>query len=84
MKTRTLLATAFTLALQAELGAVHGGDQPRRHLRRHSRPPRSVARVSLDRIIGSLVPFVPVVPGCLTVVTFAPALSLFVRDLLYK
>jgi len=44
----------------------------------------TVARVSLDRIISSLLPFVLVVLGCLMVVTYVPALSLFARDLLYN
>jgi C4-dicarboxylate transporter DctM subunit len=43
----------------------------------------TVARVSLDRIIGQLVPFVLVVLACLMVVTYVPALSLTLRDLAY-
>ncbi|NKE65903.1 TRAP transporter large permease [Ramlibacter sp. RBP-2] len=44
----------------------------------------TVARISLDRIIGQLVPFVLVVLGCLMIVTYVPALSLALRDLVYK
>jgi len=43
----------------------------------------TVARVSLDRIITQLVPFVLVVLACLMVVTYVPALSLTLRDLAY-
>ncbi len=44
----------------------------------------TVARISLDQIVGRLVPFVAVVLGCLMVVTYVPTLSLFLRDLLYR
>jgi C4-dicarboxylate transporter, DctM subunit len=43
----------------------------------------TVARISLDRIIPYLLPFVLVVLGCLIVVTYVPALSLTLRDLVY-
>ncbi|MEP7299472.1 MAG: TRAP transporter large permease, partial [Burkholderiales bacterium] len=43
----------------------------------------TVARVSLDRIIGHLVPFVLVVLGCLLVITYVPGISLALRDLVY-
>ena len=43
----------------------------------------TVAKISLDRIVGSLVPFVLVVICCLMVITYVPALSLFLRDLIY-
>jgi C4-dicarboxylate transporter DctM subunit len=43
----------------------------------------TVARISLDRIITQLVPFVLVVLACLMVVTYVPALSLTLRDLVY-
>lgn len=43
----------------------------------------TVARVSLDRIIPHLVPFVLVIVACLMVVTYVPALSLTLRDLVY-
>jgi C4-dicarboxylate transporter DctM subunit len=43
----------------------------------------TVARISLDRIITQLVPFVLVVLACLMVVTYVPALSLTLRDLAY-
>ncbi len=43
----------------------------------------TVARISLDRIIGQLVPFVGVVLACLMVITYFPAISLTLRDLVY-
>jgi C4-dicarboxylate transporter, DctM subunit len=44
----------------------------------------TVARISLDRIVRELVPFVIVVFCCLMVVTYVPSLSLGLRDLVYK
>ena len=44
----------------------------------------TVARISLDRIVRDLVPFVLVVLACLMVVTYVPVLSLGLRDLVYK
>ena len=43
----------------------------------------TVARISVDRIIRDLVPFVLVVLGCLMVISYVPALSLTLRDLVY-
>jgi tripartite ATP-independent transporter DctM subunit len=43
----------------------------------------TVARISLDRIITHLIPFVLVVLGCLMIITYFPALSLALRDLVY-
>ena len=43
----------------------------------------TVARISLDRIIHHLIPFVGVVLVCLLIVTYFPALSLTLRDLVY-
>jgi C4-dicarboxylate transporter, DctM subunit len=43
----------------------------------------TVARISLDRIIGQLIPFVLVVLACLMVITYVPGLSLGLRDLVY-
>ena len=43
----------------------------------------TVARISLDRIVGNLVPFVLVILACLMVVTYVPQLSLGLRDLVY-
>jgi TRAP-type C4-dicarboxylate transport system permease large subunit len=43
----------------------------------------TVARISLDRIITQLIPFVLVVLACLMVITYVPALSLTLRDLVY-
>jgi tripartite ATP-independent transporter DctM subunit len=44
----------------------------------------TVARISLDRIVTQLIPFVLVVLGCLMVVTYVPAVSLALRNLVYR
>ncbi|MFD1709757.1 TRAP transporter large permease [Ottowia sp. GY511] len=44
----------------------------------------TVARISLDKIIRHLLPFVGVVLLCLLVITYVPALSLGLRDLVYR
>ncbi|MDO8776746.1 MAG: TRAP transporter large permease [Burkholderiaceae bacterium] len=43
----------------------------------------TVARISLDRMIKDLLPFVLVILACLMVITYVPALSLGLRDLVY-
>ena len=43
----------------------------------------TVARISLDRIVKHLIPFVLVIFACLMVITYVPAISLTLRDLLY-
>ena len=43
----------------------------------------TVARISLDRIVGHLVPFVLVIMACLFIITYVPQLSLGLRDLVY-
>jgi C4-dicarboxylate transporter, DctM subunit len=43
----------------------------------------TVAKISLDRIIPHLVPFVLVILGCLMVITYVPEISLTLRDLVY-
>jgi len=43
----------------------------------------TVAKISVDEIIPRLLPFVLVVLACLMLITYAPPLSLFLRDLLY-
>ena len=43
----------------------------------------TVARISLDRIVTRLVPFVLVVLACLMLVTYVPSISLGLRDLVY-
>ena len=43
----------------------------------------TVARISLDRIIKELIPFVLVVLACLMVITYVPVISLGLRDLVY-
>ena len=44
----------------------------------------TVAKISLDRIIPYLLPFVLVILGCLMLITYIPAISLTLRDLAYK
>jgi TRAP-type C4-dicarboxylate transport system permease large subunit len=44
----------------------------------------TVARISVDRIIPPLIPFVGVVLSCLMVITYVPQISLFLRDMIYK
>ncbi|MBL0946009.1 MAG: TRAP transporter large permease [Hydrogenophaga sp.] len=43
----------------------------------------TVARISLDRMIKHLVPFVLVIIGCLMVITYVPAVSLTLRDMVF-
>ncbi|WP_087746067.1 MULTISPECIES: TRAP transporter large permease [unclassified Acidovorax] len=43
----------------------------------------TVARISLDRIVKHLLPFVGVILVCLMVVTYVPWISLALRDLVY-
>ncbi len=43
----------------------------------------TVARISLDKIIRHLLPFVGVILVCLMVITYVPQLSLALRDLVY-
>jgi C4-dicarboxylate transporter, DctM subunit len=44
----------------------------------------TVARISLDRIIPYLLPFVLVILFCLMLITYIPVISLGLRDLVYK
>jgi C4-dicarboxylate transporter DctM subunit len=44
----------------------------------------TVARISLDRLVAPLVPFVCVVVGCLMVITYSPWLTLTLRDWAYR
>jgi tripartite ATP-independent transporter DctM subunit len=44
----------------------------------------TVAQLSLDRIIRDLIPFVLVVLTCLGIITYFPALSLVLRNLVYN
>jgi C4-dicarboxylate transporter DctM subunit len=44
----------------------------------------TVAKISLDRIIGHLLPFVLVIITCLMIITYFPAISLTLRDLVYS
>jgi C4-dicarboxylate transporter DctM subunit len=43
----------------------------------------TVARISLDRIVPYLIPFVLVILACLMVITYVPGISLGLRDLVY-
>ncbi|MES2978504.1 MAG: TRAP transporter large permease [Pseudomonadota bacterium] len=43
----------------------------------------TVARISLDRIVGHLIPFVLVILACLMLITYFPFISLTLRDLVY-
>ena len=43
----------------------------------------TVAKISLDRIIKHLLPFVCVILVCLLVITYVPSISLALRDLVY-
>ena len=43
----------------------------------------AVAKISLDRMITSLLPFVGVIIFCLMLITYFPPISLFLRDLVY-
>lgn len=44
----------------------------------------SVARISLDQITKSLLPFIGVVIVCLILITYVPGISLALRDLVYR
>ena len=43
----------------------------------------TVAKISLDKIIRELIPFVLCVLCCLMIITYVPQVSLFLRDLVY-
>ncbi|MCZ4313100.1 TRAP transporter large permease [Comamonadaceae bacterium G21597-S1] len=43
----------------------------------------TVARISLDRIIVHLIPFVLVILACLMIITYVPSVSLTLRDIVY-
>lgn len=44
----------------------------------------TIARISLDQIVGRLIPFIVVIFCCLMVITYVPSMSLSLRDLVYK
>lgn len=44
----------------------------------------AVARLSIDKIVKPLIPFVFVIVACLMAVTFMPTISLGLRDLIYR
>ncbi|MGR6806925.1 TRAP transporter large permease [Sphaerotilus natans] len=43
----------------------------------------TVAKISLDQIVKHLIPFVLVIVGCLMLITYFPAISLALRDLVF-
>ncbi|MBU1358926.1 MAG: TRAP transporter large permease [Gammaproteobacteria bacterium] len=43
----------------------------------------AVAKISVDKIVRDLIPFVLVIVACLMLVTYLPSLSLALRDLVY-
>jgi C4-dicarboxylate transporter DctM subunit len=43
----------------------------------------TVAKISLDRIVGHLLPFVLVIMGCLALITYVPQISLALRDAVF-
>ena len=43
-----------------------------------------MARISLDRVVTQLLPFVGVVLACLMVITYVPVISIGLRDLVYS
>ena len=43
----------------------------------------TLAKISLDKIVANLIPFVLVILACLMVATYAPQLSLFLSDPVY-
>jgi TRAP-type C4-dicarboxylate transport system permease large subunit len=43
----------------------------------------TVAKISLDRIVKDLIPFILVILACLMVISYVPQLSLALRDLVY-
>src|SRR5690554_5574139 len=43
----------------------------------------TVAQISIERLVRSLVPFVLVVFTCLMIITYVPQLSLFLKELVY-
>jgi len=44
----------------------------------------AVARISLDRMTRSLLPFIGVILACLMLITYVPWISLALRDLVYR
>ena len=43
----------------------------------------AVAKISVDRLLRDLIPFVLVILACLLVISYVPPLSLALRDLVY-
>ena len=43
----------------------------------------TVAKISLDRIVGHLLPFVLVIMACLALITYVPQISLALRDMVF-
>ncbi|WP_353237960.1 TRAP transporter large permease [Limnohabitans sp.] len=44
----------------------------------------TVAKISLDRVIKDLIPFIGVILGCLMLISYVPSISLTLRDLVFN
>uniref|UniRef100_UPI0040482346 TRAP transporter large permease subunit n=1 Tax=Limnohabitans sp. TaxID=1907725 RepID=UPI0040482346 len=44
----------------------------------------TVAKISLDRVIKDLIPFIGVILACLTLISYVPEISLTLRDWVYN
>ncbi len=44
----------------------------------------TVAKISLDRVIKDLIPFIGVIMGCLILISYMPAISLTLRDIVFN
>jgi TRAP-type C4-dicarboxylate transport system permease large subunit len=44
----------------------------------------TVARISLDRIVKDLIPFIGVILACLMLISYIPEISLTLRDLIFS
>ncbi|WP_295552360.1 TRAP transporter large permease [Limnohabitans sp. Rim8] len=44
----------------------------------------TVAKISLDRVIKDLIPFIGVIMGCLILISYVPAISLTLRDIVFN
>jgi len=44
----------------------------------------TVAKISLDRVIKDLIPFIGVILSCLMLISYVPAISLTLRDLVFN
>jgi TRAP-type C4-dicarboxylate transport system permease large subunit len=44
----------------------------------------TVARISLDRVIKDLIPFIGVILACLMLISYVPEISLTLRDIVFN